>query len=89
VYQLYRGGRRVEFRLWYAKAFACGIDEQRPHAFAAVEYGIAHRLVQPAGLDFGSGQHAVELFCHAVGVLINALLEVSWHQVLGGVKSAL
>ena len=39
-----------------ARQFAGGVGQQRPHSLAAVEHGVAHRLVQAAGLARGRRQ---------------------------------
>ena len=60
VDQFDRGGGGIELRVGRAERIAGGMDEQGPHALAAVEHAMAHRGVQARGRGRGVGQAAVE-----------------------------
>jgi hypothetical protein len=70
-----RNGRRVEQVLRHAETFTGRIHEQRPDTLAPIEYGIAHRIVQPSRHQGCGWQDFIQLLSNAVGVVSDSILE--------------
>ncbi len=84
MYQLNRDGRRIEHIGVDAKALARGIYQQGPHAFAAAENGVAHRLVEAGGSGRCMWKGIVQSCIHARRIGRNSICESvrQWHATL-------
>ncbi len=71
-------GRRVEQFGGYAETLTGRVHEQRPYPLAAVEDGVAHRLVQARRSRLRSGQRLAETPVDAVRVSGDTLFEMLW-----------
>jgi hypothetical protein len=75
VNELDRRGHGIERRLGHADELATRVDEQRPHAFAAAENGVAHRGEQRLGHLRGGVENVGELLIDSAAVMIETLRE--------------
>jgi hypothetical protein len=73
VYELDGCGERIELFLGRADELAARVDEQRPHAFAAAEHGITHRLEQSLGDLTVGGENGGELLIDSAAVVLETL----------------
>ena len=73
--QLDGRGDRIERRLGGADELAACVDEQRAHALAAAEHGIAHRFEQSLGNFVIGTENVGELLVDSAAIVIETLRE--------------